>query len=72
MPNKEINEKSNNVLKKIINRRQELNISQTDLALKLNMTTSGYFKIEKGNSKLDLIRLFKIANLLDTEAKDFF
>ncbi len=72
MPNKEINEKSNNVLKKIINRRQELNISQTDLALKLNMTTSGYFKIEKGNSKLDLIRLFEIAYLLDTEAKDFF
>jgi ribosome-binding protein aMBF1 (putative translation factor) len=50
MPNKEINEKSNNVLKKIINRRQELNISQTDLALKLNRA--------KKNPKLLILDFF--------------
>lgn len=72
MPNKEIVTKSNDVLKKIIERRQELNISQTDLAFKLNMTTSGYFKIEKGNSKLDLIRLLEIADLLKIDVKAFF
>ena len=65
-------EKAINVLQKIVTRRQELGLSQTDLAIKLNMTTSGYFKIEKGDSKLDLLRLFAIAECLDIDAKTLF
>ena len=65
-------EKAINVLQKIVTRRQELGLSQTDLAIQLNMTTSGYFKIEKGDSKLDLLRLFAIAECLDIEVKSLF
>ena len=65
-------ELSEKVLKKIVERRQELGISQTDLAIKLSMTTSGYFKVEKGESKLDLIRLFEIAEFLNIDAKELF
>jgi ribosome-binding protein aMBF1 (putative translation factor) len=65
-------ELSEQVLKRIVERRQELGVSQTDLAIKLNMTTSGYFKVEKGESKLDLIRLFEIAEFLNIDAKDLF
>ncbi|WP_165731986.1 helix-turn-helix transcriptional regulator [Polaribacter sp. 20A6] len=57
---------------KIIKRRQELGLSQTDLAIKLNMTTSGYFKIEKRDSKLDLLRLFAIAECLGIDVKTLF
>ncbi|WP_036825053.1 helix-turn-helix domain-containing protein [Polaribacter sp. Hel1_85] len=67
-----LEKKAHKVLKKIVKRRQELGISQTDLAIKLNMTTSGYFKVEKGESKLDLIRLFEIAEFLDIDAKELF
>lgn len=65
-------EKAINVLQKIVTRRQELGLSQTDVAIQLNMTTSGYFKVEKGDSKLDLLRLFTIAECLDIDAKDLF
>ena len=65
-------ELSDQVLKRIVERRQELGISQTDLAIKLNMTTSGYFKVEKGETKLDLIRLFEIAEYLNIDAKELF
>jgi len=68
----ELHKQADKVLKKIVKRRQELGISQTDLAIKLNMTTSGYFKVEKGESKLDLIRLFEIAEFLNIDAKEFF
>ena len=67
-----LHQQADKVLKKIVARRQELGISQTELAIKLNMTTSGYFKVEKGESKLDLIRLFEIAECLDIDAKEFF
>ena len=63
---------SDQVLRKIVERRQELGISQTDLAIKLSMTTSGYFKVEKGESKLDLIRLFEISEYLNIDAKELF
>jgi len=65
-------ELSEKVLKRIVKRRQKLGISQTELAIRLSMTTSGYFKVEKGESKLDLIRLFEIAEYLNIDAKEFF
>ena len=69
---KELEIKAQIVLQKIAERRQKLGFSQTDLALKLNMTISGYFKVEKGESKLDVIRLLEIAEILEIDAKEFF
>ena len=69
---KKLEEKAQNVLQNIAERRQKLGLSQTDLALKLNMTTSGYFKVEKGETKLDIIRLIEIAEILEIEAKELF
>ena len=69
---KELEEKAQNVLQKIVERRQKLGLSQTDLALKLNMTISGYFKVEKGETKLDILRLIEIAEILEIEAKELF
>jgi len=68
----ELQSKSDKVLAKIVKRRQELGISQTELALLLNMTTSGYFKVEKGETRLDLIRLFEIAYYLKIDVKKLF
>jgi transcriptional regulator with XRE-family HTH domain len=68
----ELQNKTANVLQKIIEKRQELGISQTDLALKLNMTTSGYFKIETGKTKLDTYRMFQLFEELNVCPKEFF
>jgi len=72
-PNNETSKKKAlETLLKITKRRQELKKSKTDLALNLNMTTSGYFKIEKGSSKLDITRLFEILEVLEISPKVFF
>ncbi len=56
---------SKKILQRIINKRQELGISQMELALKLHLTANGYFKIEKGLTKLDVKRLLQIAQVLE-------
>ena len=66
------NTKAQKILKKIVARRKELGISQTDLALKLNMSFNGYFKVEKNDTKLDTKRMFKIFEILNISGKDFF
>jgi DNA-binding transcriptional regulator YiaG len=65
-------EKSKIVLKKIIERRKELGFSQSDLALKLNMSFSGYFKVETGKTKLDTRRLLQVLDILEISPKEFF
>ncbi len=65
-------ESAQKILQKIAIRRQQLGLSQTDLALSLNMTISGYFKVEKGESKLDTVRLFEIAEILRIDPRDLF
>ena len=44
----EKNNKVSSILKKIVVRRKKMGVSQADLALKLNMSANGYFKVEKG------------------------
>ena len=66
------NTKAQKILKKIVARRKELGISQADLALKLNMSFNGYFKVEKSDTKLDTKRMFKIFEILNISGKDFF
>lgn len=48
----------------IKDRRQEMGISQATIAEDLNLTTSGYRKIENGQSPLSLDRFIKICHLL--------
>ena len=40
--------KAKKILDKIVERRKRLGFSQMDLAIKLNMSFSGYFKVETG------------------------
>ena len=55
------------ILDRIVKRRKELKISQDDIAQRLNLSQASYTKIEKGETKLTLDRLFTIARILDTE-----
>jgi transcriptional regulator with XRE-family HTH domain len=67
-----IENKSKVILNKIVERRKNLNITQSELALKLNLTFSGYFKVETGKTKLDTFRLIQVLDILDISPKDFF
>ena len=60
------------ILKKIKACRSHRNITQITLAKHLNIGESGYFKIEKGKSKLDIERLFEILELLEVSPEEFF
>jgi transcriptional regulator with XRE-family HTH domain len=60
------------ILKKIAQKRADAGLSQIDLAFKLGLTASGYFKVEKGQSKLDLERLLAILVILEISPKEFF
>ncbi|QMU65196.1 MAG: helix-turn-helix domain-containing protein [Flavobacteriaceae bacterium] len=60
------------ILEKIITRRKKLKITQADLASQLNISLSGYFKIEKGNNKLDIYRLIEITEILQIDLGSFF
>lgn len=44
--------------------------SQQEMAEKLNMSSNGYAKIERGETKLTLPRLKKIANILEIDIND--
>lgn len=39
-----------------------------DLAVKLNLTNNGYFKVETGKTKLSVFRLLEIAKALGVSA----
>jgi len=64
--------KSTKVLQRIIKKRETLGISQMDLAFKLHLTANGYFKIEKGHTKLSVLRLLQIAEALNVKPCCFF
>jgi DNA-binding transcriptional regulator YiaG len=67
-----LEEKSKAVLQKIVERRKELGLSQSGLAIKINMSFSGYFKVETGKTKLDTFRLLLILDTLEISPKEFF
>ena len=64
--------KMEKVLQRVAYRREELGITQWDLASKLNITSNGYFKVEKGITKLDVKRLIEIAEVLEVSPSYFF
>ena len=67
-----LDKKAKSILLKIIERRREFDMSQPDLAMKLNLGFSGYYKVETGKTKLDTFRLFEILEKLEISAEDFF
>ncbi|WP_198519810.1 helix-turn-helix domain-containing protein [Polaribacter sp. ALD11] len=60
------------VLEKIIATRVEYGITQMNIADHLKLGEGGYFKLEKGRSKLDLKRLFEILEYLEISPEEFF
>lgn len=47
--------------------RKAKNLSQEEIASQLSMSTNGYSKIERGESKINTERLEQIANILDMD-----
>jgi DNA-binding XRE family transcriptional regulator len=68
------NTKSNyfKVLEKIIASRIANGVTQINMANHLNLSEGGYFKVEKGKTKLDLERLLEILEFLKISPEEFF
>jgi len=66
-----VNNRINDVLEKIIYRRKRLGLSQTDLAKKLKVTLSGYYKMETRKTKLDIRRLLELSEILNVKINYF-
>jgi transcriptional regulator with XRE-family HTH domain len=62
----------NAVLQKIIALRKLHGVSQNKMSEKVGLTSSGYQKVEKGNTKLDIERLLVILKVFEISASDFF
>lgn len=52
--------------------REKRNITQTEIADKLNIEQSTYNKIETGKTELKVIHLLQILTILDMNPLDFF
>lgn len=52
--------------------RLDKGLSQENVAFELNMTSSAYSKIERGESDPNLTRLFQLAEILEVKVIDFF
>lgn len=59
------------ILQRIIEKRRGLGLSQKDLAVHLNLSFNGYFKIEKGYTQLSMYRLFQISDALNVSPSFF-
>ena len=66
-----ITNRISDVLEKVVYRRKRLGLSQTDIANELEMTKSGYFKMETGKTKLDIRRLLELSEVLKVELEYF-
>lgn len=67
-----INATHSKILQKIVTLRSNADVSQVELADAIGISESGYFKVEKGKTKLDLERLLIILLKLKISPKDFF
>ena len=50
--------------------REDKHLTQADMAEKLNLSETGYAKIERGESKLNIDRIQQIANVLEVKLAD--
>ena len=58
------------ILEQIRTVRECKNLSQEDMAERMDMTVSGYGKLERGETKMYVETLVKIAQALDIDLKD--
>lgn len=56
---------------KIRELRENHHLTQEEMALKLNLSTTGYAKIERGETRLNIPRLEQIAEILDVDIMEF-
>lgn len=61
-------EQVNEILLFLRKRRIEKEISQYEMAFKLCVSQNTYFKIEKGKTKLDMLRFLQICHILELDA----
>lgn len=66
-----LNPKISSITKKIRERRRHLNYTQQYLACRLNISQNAYSKIESGLTNFSVIRLYQIAEILQTDVKQF-
>ena len=66
-----VNNQISDVLEKIIYRRKRLGLSQSELAKKLKVTLSGYYKMETEKTKLDIRRLLELSEILKVKINYF-
>lgn len=59
------------VIEKINQQRTKRGYTYENMAHELNLTPAAYRKIETGETKLTVERLFKISNILDLPISDF-
>lgn len=57
---------------KVKQRREELGLSQTDLAKKLKLSVSYINKIENEKKPINVVLAIRIAKALDTTVEDIF
>lgn len=50
--------------------REDRNLTQADLAEQLNMSVTGYAKLERGESQIKMDRLHQIANILQVGVEE--
>lgn len=60
------------ILQLITTKRVEKGLTLSKMGEIIGLSESGYFKIEKGVSRLDLMRFIVILNHLDISPQDFF
>ena len=67
-----IQETYKTILDTLEEKRKAVNMSRFEIAVHLGLTENGYFKVIKGQTKLDLERLLLILSKLEISPKDFF
>lgn len=60
------------VLDKIVAERKAQGLTQMDICKYLGIGENGYFKVEKGSTKLDVPRLLNILEFLKISPSTFF
>lgn len=59
------------IIEKIVQERNKKGYTYENIAIELDLTTAAYRKIETGETKLTVERLFKISNILGIPIGDF-
>lgn len=58
------------ILKRVVSLRKNRGISHEAMATNLDLSQTAYSKIEKGETKLSIERLYKIAEILDSSVEE--